>query len=106
MGTDGIGADAVPKLHFPALHPNAAEWLVNNRKIKAFGLDTPSIDYGQSKLFETHQILFKKNIPAIENIANLERLPVKGSYVVALPMKIKGGSGGPLRMIAWLPSCQ
>ncbi len=104
MGTDEIGQKAVPKLHFPALHPDAATWLVNNRKIKAFGLDTPSIDYGQSKLFETHQILFKKNIPAIENIANLGELPVKGSYIIALPMKIKGGSGGPLRIIAWVPS--
>ena len=103
MGTDEIGPDAVPKLHFPALHPDAAQWLVDNRKIKAFGLDTPSIDYGQSKLFETHQILFKENIPAIENIANLDDLPVKGSHVIALPMKIKGGSGGPLRMIAWVP---
>ena len=103
MGTAEVGPDAVPKLHFPALHPDAAKWLVENRKIKAFGLDTPSIDYGQSKLFETHQILFKENIPAFENVANLEKLPAKGSYVVALPMKIKGGSGGPLRIIAWMP---
>lgn len=102
LGTDERGAAAVAKLHFPGLHPDAARWLVANRQIKAVGLDTPSIDYGQSKLFESHRILFDKNIPAFENVANLDKLPVKGFSVIALPMKIKGGSGGPLRIIAIL----
>lgn len=100
MGTDEIGPQAVAKLHFPGLDPAAATWLVNQRKIKAIGLDTPSIDYGQSTLFESHQILFKADIPAFENVANLEQLPIKGAWVIALPMKIKGGSGGPLRIVA------
>ncbi len=103
MGTDERGAAAVPKLHFPGLHPDAARWLVANRPIKAIGLDTPSIDYGQSTLFESHRILFDKNIPALENVANLDKLPVKSFSVIALPMKIKGGSGGPLRIVAILP---
>jgi kynurenine formamidase len=102
FGTDEKGADAIPKLHFPGIDPAAAEWLTSQRKIKAAGLDTPSIDYGQSKDFKTHQVLLGKNIPAFENIANLDRLPAKGSYIVALPMKIKNGSGGPLRIIAWV----
>jgi kynurenine formamidase len=100
LGTDKIGPEAVAELHFPGLHPEAARWLVANRQINAIGLDTPSIDYGQSKLFESHQILFDKNIPAFENVANLDQLPVTGARVFALPMKIKGGSGGPLRIIA------
>jgi len=102
MGTDERGPAAVAKLHFPGLHPDAARWLVANRQIKAIGLDTPSIDYGQSTLFESHRILFEKNIPAFENVANLDMLPAKGFTVIALPMKIKGGSGGPLRIIAML----
>ena len=102
MGTDERGAAAVPKLHFPGLHPDTARWLVANRQIKAIGLDTPSIDYGQSTLFESHRILFDKNIPALENVANLDKLPPKGFSIVALPMKITGGSGGPLRIIAIL----
>ncbi|MGH9955929.1 MAG: cyclase family protein [Pyrinomonadaceae bacterium] len=104
MGTDERGAAAVPKLHFPGLHPDTARWLTTNRQIKAIGLDTPSIDYGQSTLFESHRILFDKNIPAFENVANLDKLPVKGFSVIALPMKIKNGSGGPLRIIAILES--
>ncbi|MGH7884145.1 MAG: cyclase family protein [Thermodesulfobacteriota bacterium] len=103
MGTDERGSDAVKKLHFPGLDPDAARWIVANRKINAIGLDTPSIDYGQSQLFESHRVLFKHNIPAFENVANLDKLPGKGAFVIALPMKIKGGSGGPLRIIAYLP---
>jgi len=100
MGTDEVGEMAVAKLHFPGIHPDAARWLVQERRIKAVGLDTPSIDYGQSTLFESHRILYEQNIPGFENIANMEKLPVKGSIVIALPMKIRGGSGGPLRIVA------
>ncbi len=103
LGTDKLGSEAVAELHFPGLHPEAARWLVENRQINAIGLDTPSIDYGQSRLFESHQILFDKNIPAFENVANLEQLPVTGAMVFALPMKIKDGSGGPLRIAALVP---
>lgn len=102
LGTAEKGPEAVAKLHFPGLHPEGARWLVTERSIKAIGLDTASIDYGQSKLFESHRILFEKNIPAFENVAALDQLPATGAYVIALPMKIKGGSGGPLRIIAWI----
>ena len=100
MGTDERGAEAVAKLHFPGLDPAAARWLVANRRIKAIGLDTPSIDYGQSKLFRSHRTLFARNIPAFENLDNLERLPARGALFIGLPMKIRGGSGGPLRAMA------
>ena len=103
LGTDERGADAVAKLHFPGIDPAAAEWLVRNRKIKAVGLDVASVDYGQSKDFKTHQILYEQNIPGFENVANLDKLPVKGAFIVALPMKIKGGSGSPLRIVAIIP---
>jgi kynurenine formamidase len=102
LGTDERGPGAVAKLHFPGLHPDAALWLTRNRSIKAIGLDTASIDYGQSTLFESHRILFEKNIPALENVANLHRLPTRRFSIIALPMKIKGGSGGPVRIVAIL----
>ncbi|UCF38548.1 MAG: cyclase family protein [Acidobacteriota bacterium] len=100
LGTARKGTEAVAELHFPGLHPQAAEWLVKNRKIAAVGLDTASIDYGQSKLFESHQVLFKAEIPAFENVANLQQLPRGGYEIIALPMKIEGGSGAPLRIVA------
>ncbi len=103
MGTDKKGQEGAAELHFPGLGPEAAQWLVENRKIHAIGLDTPSIDYGQSERYESHQILFGRDIPAFENVANLDQLPHTGAWVLALPMKIKGGSGGPLRIIALVP---
>ena len=93
MGTDKRGREGVKELSFPGLHPDAATWLVENKSIKAIGLDTPSIDYGKSEFF-------RRNIPAFENVANLHVLPNKGFTVIALPMKIRGGSGAPLRIIA------
>ena len=103
LGTAERGEAAVAKLHFPGLHPDAAKWIVSNRQVKAIGIDTASIDFGQSTLYESHRILYERNIPAFENVASMERLPAVGATVVALPMKIKGGSGAPLRIVALLP---
>jgi kynurenine formamidase len=103
LGTDQKGADAVKDLHFPGLHPDAAKWLIENRKIHAVGIDTASIDHGQSTLFESHVALMTNNIPAFENVASMDKLPVKGFHIVALPMKIKGGSGAPLRIVGFVP---
>ena len=100
MGTDRRGPEGIAELHFPGLDPAAAHWLVAERSISAIGIDTPSIDYGQSTSFEAHQTLFAGNIPVFENVANLDSLSAEGFVVIALPMKIKGGSGGPLRMVA------
>jgi kynurenine formamidase len=102
LGTARTGREAASELHFPGIDSVAAQWLVD-RKVKAVGIDTPSIDYGQSTSFPTHQVLFASNIPAFENVANLDRLPPRGSFIIALPMKIKGGSGGPLRIVALTP---
>jgi kynurenine formamidase len=103
LGTAERGEAAVAKLHFPGLDPEAAKWLVANRPIRAIGIDTASIDFGQSTLYESHRTLFANEIPAFENLTSLERLPKRGATVIALPMKIGGGSGAPLRAIAILP---
>ena len=100
MGTDQRGEEAVELLHFPGLSQEAAKWLTENRSIKAIGIDTPSIDYGQSKLFKAHVVLLSNNIPAFENLTNLDLVPETDFQIIALPMKIKGGSGAPLRAIA------
>ena len=104
LGTDLTGPEAVPALHFPGLDPEAARWLVAERGVVAVGIDTPSIDRGQSATFDAHVILYSENMAGFENVANLDMLPAAGSYVVALPMKIQGGSGGPLRIVAFVPS--
>lgn len=106
FGTAKTGMEAIPELHFPGIHPSTTEWLLKNRNIKALGLDTPSMDYGQSKDFKTHQILLGANKVGFENVANLEQLPAKGIYVIALPMKIGRGTGAPLHIIASVSNAQ
>lgn len=100
MGTDDRGEAAVKALHFPGLSKEAAQWLVEERDINAIGIDTPSIDYGQSEFFESHVILLSESIPAFENLNNLDQLPAHGFDIIALPMKIEKGSGAPLRIVA------
>jgi kynurenine formamidase len=100
LGTDKPGDTA--NLHFPGISREAAELLVS-RKIDGIGIDTASMDYGQSKDFITHRILNGANIYGLENVANLEKLPARGSTVLALPMKIEGASGAPVRIVALVP---
>jgi kynurenine formamidase len=103
LGTDQKGPDAVKDLHFPGLHPDTAKWLVENRKFKAVGIDTASIDRGQSTTFGSHVALMTNDIPAFENVGDMSKLPSKGFQIVAMPMKIRGGSGAPLRIAAFFP---
>ncbi|MCL6266477.1 cyclase family protein [Flagellimonas myxillae] len=102
LGTNERGEQAIKLLHFPGLAPEAAQWLVDNRSINSIGIDTPSIDFGQSQYFKSHVILLGENIPAFENLTRLDQLPDQGFEVIALPMKIEGGSGAPLRIVAVL----
>lgn len=90
-------------LHFPSYGAAAARLLVNVRRVAALGADVASIDHGQSRDFPVHRIAAEANVPGLENLANLGTLPPRGATVIALPMKIEGGSGGPLRAIALIP---
>jgi kynurenine formamidase len=101
LGTDKRGD--IAGLHFPGISREAAEFLVKERKIKGDGIDTASIDYGQSKDFIAHQILSAAGIYNLENVANLDRVPATGATLIALPMKIGGGTGAPVRIVAMLP---
>jgi kynurenine formamidase len=104
LGDDTPG-DA-SKLRFPSFGPDSARLLVEERKVGALGVDTASIDYGRSTDFMVHRIAMGANVPGFENLTGLSRLPPKGALVIALPMKVEGGSGGPLRAIAVLPGRQ
>lgn len=91
-------------LHFPSYGAEAARLLVEERGVAALGVDTASIDHGPSSDFPVHRIAAAAEVPGLENVASLERLPPRGAWLLALPMKIAGGSGGPLRLAALLPA--
>ena len=98
LGDDTAG-DA-SKLSFPSYGAEAARLLVDERRVAALGIDTASIDYGRSTDFPVHRIAAAQNVPGLENLTNLDQVPVTGALIIALPMKIEGGSGGPLRAVA------
>jgi kynurenine formamidase len=98
LGDDTPG-DA-SKLSFPSFGDAAARLLVDERNVAALGVDTASIDYGRSTDFIVHRVAAAKNVPGLENLTNLDRLPPRGAAIIALPMKIEGGSGGPVRVVA------
>ena len=90
-------------LHFPSYGVDAAELLVRSRQVAALGVDVASIDIGQSTDFRVHRLAAASNVLGLENLTNLEAVPPTGAVLVALPMKIRGGTGGPLRAVARVP---
>lgn len=87
---------ACERCGFPACTPDAAAWLVRERRVKAVGIDTASIDHGRSTTFDTHVTLLTHQVPIFQHLAELHRLPDRDFTVIALPMKIAGGTGWPL----------
>ena len=103
LGTEKTGEEAIPELHFPGFSPESVQFLTNERDITGIAIDTPSIDYGQSKEFKVHQILFAADKIALENIAKLDQLPESGATLYVIPMLIEDGTGSPARVFAVLP---
>lgn len=95
--------DRTDDLHFPSFGEAAARVLIEERGVAMIGVDTASIDFGPSTDFIVHRIAGEYNVPGLENLKGLDRLPPKGATIIALPMKIEGGSGGPVRVVALVP---
>ncbi|XP_067665844.1 isatin hydrolase-like isoform X2 [Haliotis asinina] len=98
FNTDQPGTPST--FHFPGYHEDAISWLLTNRNVSMVGVDTPSVDYGQSTDFKVHVILGSKNIPGLENVARLELIPQKGATIFVGSIKLFDGSGGPARILA------
>lgn len=101
LGDDTPGE--VANLHFPGFGEEAMRLLVQQRGVAAVGLDTASLDPGRSTEFQAHRVAAEAGVPGFENLTNLDQVPAKGAWLVALPMLIEGGSGAPLRAVALVP---
>lgn len=93
-------ADAKGVMHFPGYSQEAAKFLTEARNVVGLGIDTLSIDYGPSKDFTVHQYTMAHSLYHLENVANLEHVPAAGAIIVVAPMKLEGGSGSPVRILA------
>ena len=102
LGDDTPG-DA-SQLSFPSYGAEATRLLVEQRQVAVLGVDTASLDYGQSTDFMVHRIAAAQNVLGLENLKSLAQLPPTNFTVFALPMKITNGSGGPARVVALVPN--
>lgn len=99
-----MNQDAKGVMHFPGFSLEAAHYLLDHAHPQAIGIDTASIDYGPSQNFEVHHLTMHAGLYHLENVAHLEQLPATGAVLIALPMKLRGGSGSPTRVIALVPA--
>jgi kynurenine formamidase len=103
LSTNQLDPEAIAELHFSGLDPEAARWLTEHLVMKAISLATTSIACGQSTRFQSRVTLFKHEIPVSKNVIDMSHLLIPDATIVALPMKIGGGTGGPLLITTWLP---
>lgn len=95
-----LGGDDPSGLHFPSYGEDAARLLIEGRDVAALGADVASIDLGAATEFPVHRLAAAAQVPGLENLTNLDSVPATGAIAIALPMKIVGGSGGPVRVVA------
>jgi kynurenine formamidase len=94
--------DKQGKMHFPGFSAEAAKVLIA-RRVSGLGCDTLSVDYGASEDFSVHHLALGAGLYHLENLADLSTLPEAGAFLVVAPIKLEGGSGGPVRVFALLP---
>lgn len=94
--------DSKGVMHYPAYSAEAAKVLLE-RKVSGLGIDTYGIDYGPSRTYDVHHLVLEADVYALENLSDLSGIPESGAYIVAAPIKLEGGSGGPCRVFAILP---
>ena len=95
-----LNMDENGKMHFPGFSKETVEFLIKERGVNGIGVETMSIDAGNSEDFSVHKTLFNYNKYAIENLKNIKLLPVKNFIIVAIPLKIMNGTGSPARVLA------
>jgi kynurenine formamidase len=94
--------DQQGKMHFPGYSVEAAELLID-RGVSGLGCDTLSADYGASENFSVHHLALGAGLYHLENLSDLSTVPEAGAFLVVAPIKLEGGSGGPVRVFALLP---
>lgn len=86
----------------PGLDKEAAYWLAD-QGVKNIGIDAPSIDHGnatETKDYPAHDMGFERSIINMENMANLDAVAGMRYTLCALPLKIRDGTGSPIRPVA------
>ncbi len=94
--------DAAGVQHFPGFGPDSAELLLE-RKVAGIGIDTLSLDHGASTDFATHLLILGANKYQVENLNNLDAVPVTGAYISIGVIPVKDAGQAQARVFAYLP---
>lgn len=94
--------DAAGRMHFPGFSQAAVEKCIR-RAVSGIGCDTMSVDFGASQDFPVHRLALGTGLYHLENLSDLNELPENGAWLIVAPIKLEGGSGGPVRVFALLP---
>lgn len=90
--------------HTPGPSVDGVRLLVEGRRVHGFGVETIGTDAGQAHLFDppypAHTLFHGAGLYGLQCLENLDQLPVRGAIIVSAPLKIRGGSGSPLRVLA------
>lgn len=94
------GGAGFPDLNFPGFSSDATDWLNAKRNIVGIGVDTMSLDPGNSGDFAVHVSFLGSGRYGVENVANLDQIPAKGAQGFVGPVPWEEGSGSPCRVLA------
>ncbi|CAD0228311.1 Cyclase family protein [Planktothrix agardhii] len=97
---DFLNIDTEGKLHFPGFGSEATQFLIEQRNIKGVGIDTHGVDPGFDNSFNTNKLILKNNGFVLENLTNLDQLPATGITLIIGILKLTGGSGSPVSVLA------
>ncbi|MEH2203394.1 MAG: cyclase family protein [Nostoc sp.] len=94
-------AQGIP--HFPGFGSDATQFLLNERQIVGVGIDTHGVDPGQDNSFTINRLVLEQPRIVLENLTNLDQLPPKGTTLAIAPLRLRGGSGSPVGVLALVP---
>ncbi|MDZ8187826.1 MAG: cyclase family protein [Nostoc sp. ChiSLP02] len=95
--------DAEGISHFPGFSKDATQFLLEQRQIAGVGIDTHGVDPGQDTTFATNRLILEQPRIVLENLTNLDRLPPKGTTLAIGILRLRGGSGSPVGVLAFVP---
>ena len=90
-----LGIDTMSRLHFPGFSLEAAQFLLDHRRIHGLGIDTHGIDPGLDNTFSVSKLMLQEPRIVLANLTNLNKLPAKGFTLTIAILKLQGGSGSP-----------
>ena len=97
-----LGVSSSGKIHFPGFGLDAARLLINDRGAVGLGSDAPGLESGLDTGYSVNKLVLERSGVALESLTNLDLLPATGITLVIGIIRLKGGSGSPASVLAFV----